>query len=107
MDNLSNDTITLYISKWCAHSMSVEGFLDRNGIRVHKIKIDGDNEARERLIEINEGYASVPTLIFPDGTKLTEPSLSQLRNKLELEAPPGLVDRIRGMFRQSDQEKSD
>jgi len=40
----------------------------------------------------------VPTLVFPDGSKLTEPSFGELRQKLAIEPPPGLVDRIRGLI---------
>lgn len=93
MDNSSTEKITLYTSRWCAHSRSVESFLDINEIAVHKVNIDGDGESRARLIEINGGYASVPTLIFPDGTKMTEPSLSQLRKKLQVDQPPSLMER--------------
>ena len=103
MSNSSTDKITLFTSRWCAHSLSVERFLDNNEIVVHKINIDGDKESRQRLIEINGGYASVPTLIFPDGTKLTEPSLSQLRNKLQLDQHSGLADRIRSLLSQRGQ----
>ena len=98
MSDSSTEKITLYVSNWCVHSRTVEGFLDRNNVAVDKIKIDGDQQARSDLIEINDGYASVPTLIFPDGSKLTEPSLSQLRAKLGLEASDGLVGRIRGIL---------
>ena len=98
MSDSSTDDITLYVSNWCSHSRSVESFLQRNDIPVHRIKIDGDSEARAELIEINGGYASVPTLLFPDGTKLTEPSLNQLRHKLGLESEPGLMGRIRGVL---------
>ncbi len=101
-ETTNNEQITLYTSNWCAHSMSVEGFLDKNEVTVNKINIDGDQEARERLIEINGGYASVPTLIFPDGSKLTEPSFGQLRDKLNMEPPPGMVDRIRGLIGRDD-----
>lgn len=98
MSDSSTEKITLYVSSWCAHSRSVEGFLDRNSIAVDKIKIDGDRQARADLIEINDGYASVPTLVFPDGSKLTEPSLSQLRDKLGLETDVSIVGRIRGIL---------
>ncbi|UCG22831.1 MAG: NrdH-redoxin [Chloroflexota bacterium] len=98
MSDSSTEKINLYVSNWCAHSRSVEGFLDRNNITVNKIKIDGDQQARAELVEINDGYASVPTLVFPDGSKLTEPSLSQLRAKLGLESEAGLVGRIRGIL---------
>ncbi len=90
-----SEKIILYTSRWCVHSRSIEGYLSRNDISVQKINIDGNQEARQELIEINGGYASVPTLIFPDGTKLTEPSLSKLRRKLNLETPVGLKERIR------------
>jgi len=106
MSTFASDKITLYTSSWCGHSMSVEGFLDRNDIPVEKINIDKDAESRERLIHLNGGYASVPTLIFPDGTKLTEPSIGQIRTKLAMEAPPGLMDRIRGLLGQEDEQNS-
>jgi mycoredoxin len=102
MDQSSEKDIILYTSKWCAQSMRVEGFLNRNEIDVNKINIDGDSEARARLIEINEGFASVPTLVFSDGSKLTEPSFAQLRKKLSLESSPGLMDRVRGLIGQND-----
>lgn len=100
MDNPSTEKITIYVSKWCVHSLSVERFLEKNEIAVHKINIDGNGESRARLIEINGGYASVPTLIFPDGTKLTEPSLAQLRKKLQVDQPPSLTKRIRNLLSQ-------
>ena len=74
MQESSNNNVILYTSRWCAHSKGVERLLDNNGIRVHKINIDGNGEARQELIELNGGYASVPTLVFPDGSKLTEPA---------------------------------
>jgi mycoredoxin len=103
IENPPIDKITVYTSSWCAHSLSVERFLDNNQIDVHKINIDGNSEFRARLIEINGGYASVPTLIFPDGTKMTEPSLSQLRKKLLVDQPPSLTERVRRLFGRSGQ----
>ena len=89
--------ITLYTSRWCAHSLRVEGFLAKNDISVELINIDGNNEARQELIELNGGYASVPTLVFPDGSKLTEPSFGQIRQKMDLQDPPGLKDKLLGL----------
>ena len=97
-ESTQNGLITLYTSNWCAHAMSVEGFLEKYDISVNMINIDRDREARERLIEINGGYASVPTLIFPDGSKLTEPSFGELREKLSIEPSPSVVERIKGLI---------
>ena len=100
MDEASSNKITLYTSRWCAHAVSVELFLQMNDISVERISIDGDPEAREELIALNGGYASVPTLVFPDGSRLVEPSHAELRHKLNLEPPPGLLERLRSMMGQ-------
>jgi mycoredoxin len=55
------------------------------------VNIHEDAEGREHVREINNGYESVPTLVFPDGSALTEPSLAQLQAKLQTmgrEIPP-------------------
>ena len=94
----TNDPIILYASNFCSHSWAVERFITQNEIPVEIIRIDQDMEARERLVEINNGYASVPTLVFPDGSHLTEPSLGQIRAKLGMENP-GLIERIKKMLK--------
>jgi len=99
MTDSSTEIITLYVSSWCSHSRSVERFLRENNIPVHKIQIDGDEEARAALIELNNGYASVPTLVLADGSVLTEPSLDQLRRELGLKTPSRLMGRVRGILR--------
>jgi mycoredoxin len=99
MNDPSTEEITLYVSSWCAHSRSIERFFERNNLQVKKIRIDGDDEARAELIALNNGYASVPTLVFADGSVLKEPSLDQLRRKLGLERTSGLMGRIRGILR--------
>ncbi len=94
---MSDSEIVMYKSSYCGHSLAVESFLKRRQIPVKLINIDGDVEARQTVMSINNGFASVPTLIFPDGTHLTEPSFRQLRAKLNLESV-GLIDRLRRIF---------
>ena len=94
----NSERIVLYTSAYCGHSRSVERFLRKHEIPVETINIDGDREARARLIELNNGYASVPTLLFPDGSKLTEPPVSRLRQKFDIEEE-SLGDRVRNLFR--------
>lgn len=98
MDEPQTNEIILYSSNWCAHAVSVERFLSRNDVEVTRISIDGNKEARQKLIEINGGYASVPTMVFPDGSKLTEPSFAEIKRKLNFESSPGIVDRVRSML---------
>lgn len=93
----NDEKITLYTSRFCAHSLTVEHLLCQYGIPAETVNIDGDAEARATLIALNGGYASVPTLIFPDGTQLTEPSLRRLREKLGIEEQ-SLLDRALGLI---------
>jgi mycoredoxin len=69
--------------------------LKKNNITAEIISIDGYQKAREKVMSLNNGYASVPTLIFPDGTQLTEPSSSELRAKLGI-PQASLTERLKG-----------
>ncbi len=99
---MNEEKITLYTSHWCGQAILVEKFLARHEVAVERISIDGNSPARQELIEINSGYASVPTLIFPDGSVLTEPNFSELREKLALGPEPGITARLRGILKRSD-----
>ncbi len=92
-----DEPVTLYKSNFCPHSLAVEQYLRRRKVPLHIITIDGNQEARLVLMALNRGYASVPTLLFPDGTQLTEPSFGDLRRKLGV-ATPGLIDRLKGVL---------
>lgn len=90
--------ITLYTSHYCGSARAVERILRDHGVAFEVINVDEDAEARRRLMELNGGFASVPTLIWPDGRKLTEPSLPALHRTLGIEEK-GLGDRLRSVFR--------
>lgn len=70
--------IILYTSNFCVPAQAIEQFLQDQELPLLIINIDGNREARQSLKRLNRGYASVPTLIFPDGTKMVEPSLLEL-----------------------------
>jgi mycoredoxin len=89
--------LVLYTSRFCAHSLSVERLLRKHNVDAAIISIDGNSEARQQLIALNNGFASVPTLLFSDGTKLTEPSLALIRERLGLEEE-SLSAKVRDIF---------
>jgi mycoredoxin len=74
--------IILYGSPTCAAVAPVRGILERAGAAFEYVDILRDEDGRQRVLEINKGYASVPTLVFADGSSLTEPSPEQLKRKL-------------------------
>ena len=61
----------------------MRGLLAQAKIPYDYIDISRDPVAAAKVRAINDGNESVPTLLFPDGSSLTEPSAGQLKQKLE------------------------
>jgi len=45
------------------------------------VGLEGNSEATEFVLEVNNGYRSVPTIVFPDGSILVEPNWEELKAK--------------------------
>jgi mycoredoxin len=75
--------IVLYGSDLCPMTPPVRNLLDRAGANYDYISISRNRAAKEKVMQINNGNASVPTLVFPDGNTLTEPKLAELTARLE------------------------
>ena len=74
--------VVLYGTPACPMIPAVRARLERAGASFDYVDILRDHQVRERVRQINRGYESVPTLVFPDGSTLTEPSAQQLTAKL-------------------------
>jgi len=57
--------------------------LDSRNVQYNYIDVEADESASNKVIEINGGMRSIPVIIFPDGTHLTEPADKDLEAKLE------------------------
>jgi len=84
-NSISNTTekVTMYGTPTCPMVPPVRGMLKRAQAPFEYVNIAEDAESRGKVMAINDGNASVPTLVFPDGSTLTEPSTAVLRQKLE------------------------
>jgi len=76
------DTLTMYTTSWCGYCVRLKRHLDREGIRYHEVNIEQDEAAARYVMKINGGNRTVPTLAFPDGTALTNPSIDDVRRSL-------------------------
>jgi mycoredoxin len=47
-----------------------------------EVNISDDADAADLVVRLNRGYRSVPTIVFPDGSVLTEPPTTTLVAKL-------------------------
>ncbi len=75
------DKICVYGTTWCPDTRRSRACLDRLKIDYHWYDIDKDSDARALVEKVNKGNRSVPTIVFPDGSVLVEPSDSELEKK--------------------------
>jgi mycoredoxin len=74
--------IVLYGTAWCGGTRRCRLLLDRCGISYQWVDIDQDEQAGKLVESLNRGYRSVPMIVWPDGSKLTEPTEEELARKL-------------------------
>lgn len=69
----------MYGTLWCPDCHLAQSVLNEMQVSYEFIDIDLDDSAAQYVITVNRGYRSVPTIVFPNGNILVEPS----RNELE------------------------
>ncbi len=74
--------ITMYSTTWCSDCRRSRKVFEAMGVAYTEVDIEQDPKAAELVRKINNGSQSVPTIIFPDGSTLTEPSNAALEQKL-------------------------
>ncbi|WP_353651559.1 glutaredoxin domain-containing protein [Nakamurella sp. A5-74] len=77
-----SQNFTLYSTSWCPFSNRLKYDLDKARIEYTEIDIERTPEAATIVEGINRGNRTVPTLVFDDGSALTNPSLEQVRTKI-------------------------
>ncbi|TQN30489.1 mycoredoxin [Haloactinospora alba] len=75
--------ITMYTTPWCGFCKRLKSQLGREDITVEEIDIEQEPQAAEYVMRVNGGNQTVPTVVFADGTALTNPSLAQVKKTLE------------------------
>ncbi len=74
--------ITVYSTQWCGYCHRLVKQLDREGVSYDYVDIEHDPAAAEFVMSVNGGNQTVPTVVFEDGTALTNPSVSQVLSRL-------------------------
>ncbi len=77
-----SENIIVYGTKWCPDCHRAQIILKKNNIEYTFTDIDKIPEASEIVMDLNNGNRSVPTILFPDGTVMVEPSNRELKEKL-------------------------
>lgn len=82
---LTPEIITLYGTGWCPDCKRSKQFFGEQRVAYDYVDIDGDPEAMAFVEKTNKGMRSIPTIVFPDGSVLVEPSNAQLAEKLGMQ----------------------
>jgi mycoredoxin len=79
---VTGEKIKVYATTWCGDCRLAKRWFDAHGIAYDYINIEEDERAAELVMHVNGGMRSVPTIVFPDGSVLVEPSARELAAKL-------------------------
>jgi thioredoxin reductase (NADPH) len=83
--NLRPSIITVYSTDWCPDCRRAKKFFIEHQVQYIEVNIEEIPDGVPFVKNLNNGKRVVPTIIFPDGEILAEPSNSQLAEKLGLQ----------------------
>jgi len=78
----SEGTIVVYGTSWCPDCVRAKLFLEMRHVPFHWVNVEQDEQAMAYIEQVNGGLHRVPTLVFPDGSVLVEPTNAELSRKL-------------------------
>jgi mycoredoxin len=81
-DQQTTPQVTMYSTPWCGYCHRLRGQLDREGIEYTVVDIEKVPDAALLVEQVNGGNQTVPTLVYADGSAQTNPSLTQVKDKL-------------------------
>jgi mycoredoxin len=76
------DAVTIYTTTWCGYCVRLKKLMQREGIQYAEVDIETDDTAADVVMKANGGNRTVPTLVFADGSALTNPSIDQVKAQL-------------------------
>ncbi len=74
--------MTIYSTQWCGYCHRLTKQLDREGVTYDYVDIEQDPAGADLVMSVNGGTQTVPTVVFEDGSSLTNPSVAQVLSKL-------------------------
>jgi mycoredoxin len=79
---MSAPTLTMYTTTWCGYCRRLKSQMDAAGIAYDEVDVELVTDAAALVESINGGNRTVPTLVFPDGSSATNPSLAEVQARL-------------------------
>jgi mycoredoxin len=82
MTTTPGSAVTMYTTAWCGYCVRLKKMLQREGIDYAEVDIENDAQAADVVMRANGGNRTVPTLVFADGSALTNPSIDEVKAQL-------------------------
>jgi mycoredoxin len=70
--------LTMYTTVWCGYCRRLKAQLGRAGISFREVDIEHEAAAAKFVASANGGNQTVPTVLMPDGSVLTNPTIDQI-----------------------------
>jgi mycoredoxin len=80
--------IKVYGTSWCPDTARARQCLVRCGVTYDWCDIEQDKQGCAFVEQVNKGKRRVPTIVFPDGSILVEPSTEELEGKVAASKRP-------------------
>jgi mycoredoxin len=74
--------VVMYSTTWCGYCRRLKSQMDRAGVAYSEVDIEQDPASAALVEKVNGGNRTVPTVVFPDGSALTNPSLRDVQSRL-------------------------
>ena len=76
--------LTMYTTPWCGYCVRLKTGLRSLGVQWQEVDIELNPDAADFVGSVNGGNHTVPTILYPDGTTATNPSIADVKAKLGL-----------------------
>jgi mycoredoxin len=75
-------SVTMFTTSWCGYCRNLKNQMDKAGVAYTEVNIEEVDGTAELVAKVSGGNQTVPTLIFPDGSTATNPSLAEVQARL-------------------------
>lgn len=79
---MPDDALTIYTTQWCGYCQRLKAQLSRASIPYREVDVEVDPASAALVEKINGGFRTVPTVVYPDGSSATNPSIREVADRL-------------------------
>lgn len=77
--------LTVFGAPWCGDCKASKKFLGEQRVSYHWVDVDEDEAGLSYITKLQDGRSKIPTIVFPNGEFLVEPTNAELAAKLGLQ----------------------